>query len=364
MAILFIDNAGGVFRTDLGSGQTVKLADYAQFWTDIAVTPDGRIFANTFSELYELDLDAGSATAVAFLDGGANGLASDADGNLYVGSFSTNEISVLNGTNFSEIDRISLPDSTRSSGDIHITGDTLYYSSARADVLTYDLASDTLVSTVNHGIFALYGLQLEGGTLYGLASNNVYELDPITGDNTQIFDLPISGSVNGAATLAGVTIEGTNRADVIQADIGGSTIYGLAGRDILIGDEASDALFGGKGRDYLFGNEGRDRLDGGKGRDTLDGGKGNDRLKGGSGQDQFVFEKRDGRDVVLDFHDDIDQIEISAAMMGRGAKTVERLLEDFASQNGDDLILDFGRRGEIEIRDTTVTEIADDILIF
>lgn len=139
---------------------------------------------------------------------------------------------------------------------------------------------------------------------------------------------------------------------------------GGSGTDILQGGIFSEELIGRGGRDFLFGHGGKDLLNGGKGRDTLNGGKGNDRLKGGAGQDRFVFEKRDGNDVVLDFEDDVDQIEISASLMGRGAKSIDRLIQEFGSQSTDDVVLDFGRRGEIEIRDTTLAELTDDILIF
>lgn len=364
MAIIFVDNSGGVFEADLATGRTVLRADYTQTWTDIAVTPDGRVFANTFGELYELDLARAQSSLVASIDSGSNGLASDSDGNLYVGSGSSNMIEVLDGGSFARIDQIELPVGTGSSGDIHISGDILYFSSTAREVLTYDLKSDQLLGSADHGISALYGLQTENGDLLGLAGRTIYDLDPVTGEAFALMDLPISGSVYGAATLAGVRINGTTGNDVMSADIGGSVVFANSGRDILIGSDVTDRLSGQDGRDYLFGNGGRDRLDGGKGRDTLDGGRGADRLEGGFGRDSFVFEARDGKDTIVDFQNDFDQIELSTALLGRGAKTVDRLLSDFAQTDGADVILDFGRKGVIEIRDTTIGDIQDDILLF
>ena len=208
-----------------------------------------------------------------------------------------------------------------------------------------DLETRSVVDTSYHGIPALFGLQYEARTLYGLAGDDVYEIDPDSGESELIYTLPISGSVNGAATLAGVTVEGTRREDTLIADVGGSTLMGLKGGDILIGSDAADTLIGGKGRDYLFGDGGRDKLKGDQGRDTLDGGRGKDTLIGGAGKDVFVFETGDGSDRIRDFEDDVDTIEIEAAMMGRGAKKIGRLLSDFGEIDGGDAVLDFGRKG-------------------
>ena len=366
MAILFVDNSGGVFRTELDTGRTERLADYSQTWTDIAVRPDGSIFAITFYDLYELDLDNGTATWIRSLSGTANGLASDDDGNLYVGSgFRGEGIDVLDAKSFAEIDSIPLTDSTYSAGDIHIQGDTLYYASGGSELLTVDLETRSVVDTSYHGIPALFGLQYEARTLYGLAGDDVYEIDPDSGEFELIYTLPISGSVNGAATLAGVTVEGTRREDTLIADVGGSTLMGLKGGDILIGSDAADTLIGGKGRDYLFGDGGRDKLKGDQGRDTLDGGRGKDTLIGGAGKDVFVFETGDGSVRIRDFEDDVDTIEIEAAMMGRGAKKIGRLLSDFGEIDGGDAVVDFGRKGEIRIDGVTdLSDLRDDILIY
>ncbi len=365
MSILFIDSSGGVFETDLSNNTTRQLADYALNWTDNAVHPDGRIFANTFSGLYVLNEKAETADMVLSLSGTANGLATDKDGNIYVSYSSRNRIDVYASDDFSLTRSIELPLGTSSAGDMHIQGDTLYLASSSREIVTIDLATDDVISSEYHGIVGLYGLQYEDGKLYGLARNDVYLLDAETGDAEQVSELPISNVVNGAATLAGVTVRGTRGADFLDADIGGSTLLGFRGRDVLIGDQGQDILRGHSGRDYLFGEGGRDKLYGGSGRDILEGGRGNDVLFGGFGRDVFVFNRRDGHDRIRDFQDDRDTIEIEGSVMGRGPKTVERLLADFGTDSGDNIVFDFGRRGQVTIEDVdNLIDLADDILIF
>ena len=68
---------------------------------------------------------------------------------------------------------------------------------------------------------------------------------------------------------------------------------------------------------------------GDNGNDTLVGGRGNDLLYGGEGNDTFVFQRGDGRDLVLDFQsgagsDDVIQLDAAAfadfnALMQSGA---------------------------------------------
>ncbi|QLQ20896.1 MAG: hypothetical protein HZT43_18460 [Exiguobacterium profundum] len=62
----------------------------------------------------------------------------------------------------------------------------------------------------------------------------------------------------------------------------------------------------------MSGRAGRDVLTGGDGSDRLVGGADGDTLSGGAGGDVFVFEKLNGNDVVTDFQNGIDKIDIQA----------------------------------------------------
>lgn len=380
MAILFIDSQGGVYRTDVVTGNTTRLADYSQTWTDIAVLPNGKVFACTPSGLYELNLNAGTATLRANLSGGINGLASDSQGRLYLGG-SGSEIRVISSTTFNTIRTIDLPAGTSSAGDIHINGDRLYYSSTANTLLTVNLNTGAVLNTAYHGVYNLYGLHSEGGKIYGLSGNDIYLINPQTGLATLQEELPANVTIYGAATLAGVRVNGTARDDVLSADQNGSKVFGLGGSDILIGSALGDLLDGGAGRDFLhgragndtllggFGNDvlegglGTDRLSGGAGRDLLAGGAGNDVLTGGADKDVFIFNAGDGSDRITDFQNNVDELEFSVALLGSGPKTVAALLNNFATNTADGVLFDFGAKGKLLVEDTTKAALADDILL-
>jgi len=119
-------------------------------------------------------------------------------------------------------------------------------------------------------------------------------------------DAPIDGYGNGLDNA----ISGSDAANLLS---------GLLGADTLEGAGGADRLLGGGGDDSLDGGEGADTLDGGEGNDILLGGAGGDRLIGGNGADAFRYASAaEGRDVILDFAAEIDQIEVSAAGFGGG----------------------------------------------
>ncbi len=89
--------------------------------------------------------------------------------------------------------------------------------------------------------------------------------------------------------------------DRLYGDSGNDVLNGGSGNDTLYGGYGDDRLYGGTGDDRLFGGAGNDHLDGGKGNDVLNGGTGDDRLSGGQGNDTFVFDPNFGNDIILDF---------------------------------------------------------------
>jgi len=109
----------------------------------------------------------------------------------------------------------------------------------------------------------------------------------------------------------GDTITTGEGADVLRGQNGNDTLNAAAGTDTLYGDAGTDTLIGGGAADDLFGGSQADTLLGGTGADDLQGGAGNDRLTGESGADDFLFAPGGGRDVITDFADGSDQLEIS-----------------------------------------------------
>lgn len=141
------------------------------------------------------------------------------------------------------------------------------------------------------------------------------------------------------------TIFGYHGNDTISGNGGDDHIYGGEQHDLLFGGDGNDALFGEAGDDTLVGGAGNDSLDGGLGIDDLRGGAGddllwggvaNDRLAGGAGndilwggadRDTFVYGASGwGQDILMDFQDRYDRIEITGLPGGPGIHAMNDLL--------------------------------------
>lgn len=110
-------------------------------------------------------------------------------------------------------------------------------------------------------------------------------------------------------------IIGTDGAELLQADFGGSRVLAHAGNDTILGSAADDWLAGGRGddsisggagndtlhgqfgNDRLFGDGGDDKISGWWGDDWIVGGEGNDDLRGQSGNDTLIGGP--GNDVLI-----------------------------------------------------------------
>ena len=168
---------------------------------------------------------------------------------------------------------------------------------------------------------------------------------------TGLLDLVVTGSTGAdALTLTstgftptdielnagdlGDTITTGEGADVLHGQNGNDTLNAADGADTLYGGVGADTLIGGGAADDLFGGNQADTLLGGTGADDLQGGAGNDRLTGESGADDFLFAPGSGRDVIIDFADGSDQLEISG--FGVDFDEFEELIE-VAFQAGDNV---------------------------
>lgn len=156
--------------------------------------------------------------------------------------------------------------------------------------------------------------------------------------NTVAHDLsPVSP---GVGLVAANTAEDTDVASGSLKDqiTNFENAKGGAGDDHIFGSAAANLVEGG-GTDVLFGFEGTDTLLGGAGADTLVGGAGRDILTAGSEADTFALlattdsglKSATGdliastRDVITDFEDGTDKIDLSAIDADRtnGAATNE-----------------------------------------
>jgi Ca2+-binding RTX toxin-like protein len=108
-------------------------------------------------------------------------------------------------------------------------------------------------------------------------------------------------------------IKGSDFGDDLRADSAANILLGMVGDDDLDGRAGNDTLYGGEGNDTLKGGDGDDTLKGGDGEDILIGGSGDDKHYGGTGADVFQFDTSSvlGADVITDFEQDIDMLEMT-----------------------------------------------------
>ncbi|PRY26619.1 putative surface protein with fasciclin (FAS1) repeats [Aliiruegeria haliotis] len=104
--------------------------------------------------------------------------------------------------------------------------------------------------------------------------------------------------------------------DLIDGNFGFDKLFGGKGNDTIAGGRQADVLRGNNGNDTLLGQVGFDTIFGGRGDDVIEGGRGIDTLTGGRGKDTFVFSENSARDVITDFQDGMDMIDLSALGLG------------------------------------------------
>lgn len=133
--------------------------------------------------------------------------------------------------------------------------------------------------------------------------------------------------------------------DWLWANGGNDNVRAGSGNDVVLGLDGDDTLRGGRGEDDLQGGNGRDKLNGGQDNDRLDGGADNDTLTGGQGEDSFIFSAGTGRDIVRDFEDGLDRLEVDMASTGLSGFSDLTL-----TQQGNHVLVDLGNGDEVLVR--------------
>ncbi len=151
--------------------------------------------------------------------------------------------------------------------------------------------------------------------------------------------------------------------DSVLGGGGSDIIFGGNGDDVILSGEGNDVIFGGDGDDILYGAEGDDTVLGGKGDDTVMGSLGNDVLFGGQGNDVFEFSAEELNPAFINRVQDFTIDEDSFIIKGLSSDD-EVTLESqtgHLSVNGDiviimdnldnpaDLNMGFNEDGEFEI---------------
>ncbi|MBF0120954.1 MAG: hypothetical protein HQK79_19160 [Desulfobacterales bacterium] len=75
----------------------------------------------------------------------------------------------------------------------------------------------------------------------------------------------------------------------------------ISDKAVLWGTDADESISAHQGyRTSVFGYGGNDFISGSSANDILNGGTGNDTLEGGNGNDTYVYNSKDGQDVITD----------------------------------------------------------------
>lgn len=106
-------------------------------------------------------------------------------------------------------------------------------------------------------------------------------------------DLHVFVASNADSGLTHLSFDLSGQGATLQAATAGEALSGTGAADIIVGQQGADTLVGGGGDD------------------TLMDGAGLDRLTGGSGADTFVLAYDGARDVITDFNQSQDSIDLS-----------------------------------------------------
>ena len=93
---------------------------------------------------------------------------------------------------------------------------------------------------------------------------------------------------------------------------GNDTVIGSTDSELILGNDGQDSISGGEGNDSLFGGKGNDQLFGDAGDDFLSGDRDIDTLTGGQGSDTFALSTGGGLDIITDFDNTTDYIQVPA----------------------------------------------------
>jgi Ca2+-binding RTX toxin-like protein len=192
-------------------------------------------------------------------------------------------------------------------------GADLLQGAAGDDSIDGGTGVDTVVATgarADYTITAIAG----GAVLTDTRAGSPDGADTVTGVEVFRFsdgDKTLAQLLGGGATAGNDSLVGTAGGNSLNGLGGDDSIDGMGGNDTLAGSTGNDSLRGGAGDDHLLGGAGLDRLIGGGGNDTLEGGAGRDVLAGGVGADVFFLRPGMRGEVVADFTQGVDHIDLS-----------------------------------------------------
>jgi Ca2+-binding RTX toxin-like protein len=120
----------------------------------------------------------------------------------------------------------------------------------------------------------------------------------------------------------------------------------------LIGKKGIDLTANDNGAE-LYGNNGNNKITGGLSVDQLDGKRGNDVLTGGGSADQFVFKAGCGKDVITDFVDGADKIDL------QNYKGIDAFGDLDVKKDGKDLVIELAGEDTITLRNFDKADLSE-----
>ena len=172
------------------------------------------------------------------------------------------------------------------------------------------------------------------GTVDGLKVNFRYLGQNMNSNKFVIKKTEIAGNGYGSVVFSGLNWSYKDFSTLTTSEMlkktfkGNDRISGSRQADIIYGEAGSDKIYGKGGYDKLIGGSGNDRLYGGSGNDVLIGGSGKNYLSGQGGRDTFKVVRGQGYDIIKDFTDGEDRIQL-----GNGASGLK------LSTRGDDTLI-------------------------
>lgn len=298
--------------------------------------------------------------------------------------------------------------------------DTIYASAASQEQLFGSSGNDTIFG--NGGGDTFFGGadsdimrggkeadEFDGGTgtdwVYYQTSDAGVEIDLIGG-------FGFSGHAEGDTLTNVERVWGSAFRDILNADnnanylVGGSgndEMRGYAGNDLMRGDNGADVMNGGSGFDTLLyaasnagvnvnlttgsasgghatgdlffnferltgslhgdtltGNAAGNQLTGLDGNDTIRGYLGNDLMNGGAGIDTFVFDNNSGQDIIVDFTNDVDRLDLSVYGYASAAQVLAN-----TSVSGNDVYITYDANDVIRLVGfaPNVGDLSDDLIL-
>ena len=239
------------------------------------------------------------------------------------------------------------------------TGIDIINGDAGADTLFGDGSNDTLNGGA--GDDALVG-GVGDDTLNGGGDNDFIigneGADVINGGegNDTTFAGADNDTINGDAGDDALVGEGGN--DVIDGGTGFDFLSGGAGVDTLNGGADNDLIAGGLDGDTLNGDAGDDVIFGEAGNDTINGGSGTDFLIGDAGNDTFIFEMGGGDDLLLDFENNLDTLDLTDFNFASISAAL-----DFAVEDSGNVFFNFSTGDTLNVFGVTEAQLVGDILV-